>query len=348
MKILFLTFALISVLYSDSFDDSQKNSEIQNAYELAQKYEEENRTTEAFFWYKEAARIAAKNDNTSATESDLEEFLANNDSFPNTNTTQEHVKYIKYLSEYDDDDTKNSVVQILSSSFGILPYRTNFLLPITYDLAHHNDDRSEMETMFQFSFKKDLLKDILGFNETFGIAYTQRSWWQTMKHSTPFRETNYLPEIYLSLPFWNDSSFFKSYKFAFLHESNGQNDPASRSWNRLYLEGFFHVKGLFINPRIWYRIYESKRTDDNPDILDYMGYGDLTLTYPHKDQLFKVLLRNNFDWDNNRGAVQAEWTFPIFKSGAFGYVQLFDGYGESLIDYNERTRRISIGFALSR
>jgi phospholipase A1 len=150
------------------------------------------------------------------------------------------------------------------------------------------------------------------------------------------------------LPFWNESSTFKAYKFAFLHESNGQTDPLSRSWNRIYFECFFQIKGLFVTPRIWYRIPESKSTDDNPDVLDYLGHGDLTIAYPYKEHLFKLMLRNNFDFDKNRGAIQFDWTFPILNNALFGYVQFFSGYGESLIDYDAKTRRIGIGVALSR
>ncbi|MDR3346225.1 MAG: phospholipase A [Campylobacteraceae bacterium] len=341
-----LVFAVLFCTLSFLFADDAVRFQAQNAYENAKAYEQDNKSEEALLWYKKAAAIALGGANSSA--QNLEAFLSDNDSFVLDNLTKYKDNYARFLSEYDDDDTKNSVVQILSSSFGILPYKMNFLLPVTYDFMEHDDDRNAVETVFQFSLRKDILKNFFGLDEIFGIAYTQRSWWQIAKHSTPFRETNYMPEIYVVLPFWNDSSFFKAYKFAFIHESNGQVDPASRSWNRLYFEGFFQVKGLFINPRIWYRIHESEIYDDNPDILDYIGYGDLTLTYPYKEHLFKVLLRNNLDWDDNRGALQADWTFPIFKSGLFGYVQYFGGYGESLVDYKHKTRRLSLGFAFSR
>ncbi|MDR1615356.1 MAG: phospholipase A [Campylobacteraceae bacterium] len=307
MKMLFMIIAFASVLYSALLDNTSQN-------------------------------ISTK-------QTELETFLAGKETTAGYNATLERNKYVSYLNEYEDNETKSTVFQLLSSSYGILPYKTNILAPITYDFAKHDDNRRETETFFQLSFRKDLLQNFLGFNEIFTISYTQRSWWQTMKHSTPFRETNYLPEAFLYLPFWNDSSSFKGYKFAFLHESNGQNDPFSRSWNRLYAEGFFHLKGLFINPRVWYRIEEGKN-DDNPDILDYMGYGDLTLIYPYKEQLFKLLIRNNFDFSDNRGAVQFEWTFSL--KNTFAYLYYFDGYGESLIDYNQKSRRIGLGFAISR
>ncbi|MDR1975765.1 MAG: phospholipase A [Campylobacteraceae bacterium] len=252
-----------------------------------------------------------------------------------------------YLDEYTDNATRNTAFQMAGSIFNIDPYKSNYLLPMTHDFVMH-DDRQRTEVAFQLSLKKDILYDFLGFKETLSLAYTQRSWWQLYKHSSPFRETNYLPEIYVSIPWYNNKSPIKNYKFGFLHESNGQSESSSRSWNRLYLDVMLQYKGFFINPRVWYRVYENPDDDDNHDILDYMGYGDLTLIYPYKEHVFKLLLRNNFDFSDNRGAVQADWTFSLWQNGLFGYVQYFDGYGESLIDYNRRTRRLGLGFSFSR
>jgi phospholipase A1 len=252
-----------------------------------------------------------------------------------------------YLNEYDDIQTRDNVFQIAGSFFNIESHKSNYLLPITYDFIKH-EERQNAEVAFQISFKKDIIYNFFGLQETVGMAYTQRSWWQLYKHSSPFRETNYLPEIYVGMPWYNNKSLVKNYRFGFLHESNGQPEGGSRSWNRLYLDIMLQYKGVFINPRVWYRIPEKADDDDNSDILDYMGYGDLTIIYPYKEHLFKLLIRNNFDFSENRYAAQFDWTFSLWKDGLFGLVQYFDGYGESLIDYNTKTRRIGIGLAISR
>jgi phospholipase A1 len=57
------------------------------------------------------------------------------------------------------------------------------------------------------------------------------------------------------------------------------------------------------------------------------------------------MVRNNFHIDDNHGALELEWAFPLLDRVS-GYIQYFLGYGESLLDYNYKTNRIGIGFIL--
>ena len=86
--------------------------------------------------------------------------------------------------------------------------------------------------------------------------------------------------------------------------------------------------------------------DDNPDIEDFMGNFEFTVAYRKYDQEFSFMLRNNLDRDDNRGAMQIDWTFPLFKRFR-GYAQIFTGYGDSLIDYDRKIERIGVGILLS-
>lgn len=252
------------------------------------------------------------------------------------------------MSPIEDKESEETTKQLISSSFDIYAYKTNYFLPISYDTKERSD-REQTEAKFQISFKKPLSYNLFGMNESINFAYTQTSWWQLYADSGPFRETNYQPEIFMAIPYEKDSAL-KAYKFAFLHESNGQGGDISRSWNRLYAEAFFQYDSLFIIPKVWYRIPESDENDDNPDITHYMGYGDLTFLYTYKKNTFKLKLRNNLNFSSNKGAAEFEYAFPLTsdKQSAFGFVQLFSGYGESLIDYNVYMNKISIGFAISR
>jgi phospholipase A1 len=76
-----------------------------------------------------------------------------------------------------------------------------------------------------------------------------------------------------------------------------------------------------------------------------MGYGQLTAYWFLGNHRLGVALRNNLDFRDNRGAVQMEWAFPLFR-WVSGYVQYFNGYGESLLDYNASSSRIGAGFVL--
>ena len=130
------------------------------------------------------------------------------------------------------------------------------------------------------------------------------------------------------------------------HQSNGRSEPLSRSWNRVIGGTLLERGNLALWIRAWYRIPESADQDDNPDILDYMGHGDVVVAYKHGAQTYSLMLRNNLRKDNNRGAVQLDWSFPMTQS-LRGYVQYFNGYGESLIDYNHSSNRLGVGLMLT-
>ncbi|ATB70928.1 phospholipase A [Sulfurospirillum diekertiae] len=333
-----------ALLASDTsvLEEKATHGDAHAAYELAKYYEAQHESDRSLLWYKQAAILSLETKTTQnkALESGLTEQLQK--------IERKETVYSSFLTPYkDDEETKNSVQQMVTQSFDIAPYKMNYLLPITYDAVSH-DNRDHQETKFQVSFQKGLSDNLLGLHESFVVAYTQTSWWQTAAESAPFRETNYQPELFMIMPHFDQDSFIKAYQFGILHESNGQGGEKSRSWNRLYAKTFLQAGGLVIAPRIWYRIPENSATDDNPNIEDYLGYADLELTYPWKAQTFKLLIRNNLRSENNKGAVQGDWTFPLWEKDLFGYVQLYSGYAESLIDYDKRSNRIGLGFALSR
>ncbi len=279
---------------------------------------------------------------------------------------------------------KSKMMKILENSFGMQPYYTNFVAPFSYANTSykrhfsayadnnipsewreylHYDNHIEVE--MQLSFQKSLTYNLFGWNEYINFAYTQHFWWKLYDESGPFRETNYIPELFMLVPTsdYIDSTYnLKGIKFGYRHQSNGQEGYQSRSWNRLFLESIWQWDNLFVNLQGWYRIPEEKKGeafyqgtnpndkgDDNPDILDYMGYGDLRIKYFYGKNQINLLLRNNFKLNNNKGAIQVDWTTPFFNSSnTFWYVKLFTGYGENMIDYNKNISKLSLGFAFSR
>ncbi len=245
--------------------------------------------------------------------------------------------------------------------FVIMPHRPTYIMPVTY-MANTNiepfretyGDQAEklqnIEVKFQLSFKVPLWLDIADKDVGLWFGYTQLSLWQLYNSqvSSPFRETNYEPE--LALVFETDHELFGMHNSFILlgigHQSNGQSEPLSRSWNRLYLSFVLEHKNIVAYFKPWYRLPEDSEDDDNPDIDDYIGHGELSLFYRKNKRVTGLRFWNNLRSDHNRTSVQLDWSFPI-KSGFKAYVQIFDGYAETLVDYNHRTRRFGVGIMLT-
>ena len=102
----------------------------------------------------------------------------------------------------------------------------------------------------------------------------------------------------------------------------------------------------------WYRIPEEEkdfpldpRGDNNPDIEKYMGNFQLEVARVFGNHVLELMVRNNLRSDN-KGAGQINYSFPIndrFK----GLVQVFTGYGDSLINYDDYETRFSLGILLT-
>ena len=206
------------------------------------------------------------------------------------------------------------------------------------------------ESKFQLSLKTKAVENLLGDNGDIWLGYTQSSRWQVYnsEESRPFRETNYEPEA--SLIFRTNYELLglnaRLLGLTFNHQSNGRADPLSRSWNRIMMNIGFERDNFALMLRPWYRIEEDSKDDNNPDIKNYIGRGDLTAFYRWNDHDFSLMLRHSLKGgDDAHGAAQFDWVFPI--SGKLrGHFQLFDGYGESLIDYNHRATYVGLGVSL--
>jgi len=221
--------------------------------------------------------------------------------------------------------------------------------PFTNQFPDEDISLDDTEVKFQISAKYPLAVDLFDGKGDVYFAYTNRSFWQLYnENSAPFRETNHEPEAFLSLRNdWKLFGFTNSLiNIGFVHQSNGRADTLSRSWNRIFASFIFEKNNLALAFKPWYRIPEDEADDDNPDIEDYMGNFEFTGVYKKGRHSFSAMLRNNLKSDGNRGAIQMDWFFPMTKL-LKGYVQYFNGYGESLIDYNYDQESIGIGVALA-
>ncbi len=264
---------------------------------------------------------------------------------------KEQRELYKSIEKSKDSQTQDTIRQYTQSLYNIKAYKANYFLPLSYltngTYADTNSYKTkEIEAEFQVSIKFDFASDLLGFGEIYSVAYTQLAFWQLYADSAYFREINYNPELYIMIPTseFNDGKFLKAVKFSFEHESNGRGGDEERSWNLLSSSFYFQYKYIFSELKLWYRLADN--FDYNPDLIDYMGHGHLKFIFPYKKHLAELKLRHNF---SNHSAIELSYSYPIFgRKDLFLYVKGFSGYGESLIDYDNKVDKIGIGFSISR
>ncbi len=241
-------------------------------------------------------------------------------------------------------------------------HRPNYFLPIKYSTSPNDTPFQDtlpqpdlgldsVETELQLSFKIKGMEGVLGNdNLDLWLGYTITSFWQAYNDtiSSPFRETNYEPEVMLVARTDYEIAGFRGrfINLGMAHQSNGRGEELSRSWNRIYVQFGFERDNLALLIRPWYRIPERDEDDDNPDIEDYLGHGDFQAVYRDGRNTYSLLLRNNLKTSENRGAVKLNWSFPLYGR-LKGYVQYFNGYGESLIDYNHKQQSLGLGVSLT-
>lgn len=247
--------------------------------------------------------------------------------------------------------------------FTLMAHKPNYILLAAHNTTGYDPDVyrdqyddptieiDDTEAQFQISIKAPLAIDLFDTMDIYA-AYTNRSFWQVFNSdlSAPFRETNHEPEIWAQFtPDWELFGFNNvANAVGIVHQSNGRGGTLSRSWNRIYASFIFEREKLGLSFKPWYRISEDEKDDDNPDITDYMGHYELRGSYKWKEHVFSAMSRNNLESGFSKGAVELGWSFPLGDYPYLkGYVQYFSGYGESLIDYNQYTNRIGIGFSLT-
>ncbi|MGY6630574.1 MAG: phospholipase A [Wenzhouxiangella sp.] len=206
-----------------------------------------------------------------------------------------------------------------------------------------------VESSLRLSLRTKLWDNPIGDNGDIWFAYTQTAFWQSYNtdESSPFRETNYMPEIFsvwrVGMPL-SERWSWEMVSVGLKHQSNGRGSVLgiSRSWNRLYANFGFMSEDTEVYIRPWVRIFRED-PDDNADIEDFMGYGDLQIIRHFNGNRLELTARLNPS--TGKGMAELGYHFPLVGD-LHGYFSIFSGYGESLIDYNHRQTAVTAGFSL--
>lgn len=261
-------------------------------------------------------------------------------------------------------DTFESIQCLFQPKFPYLP---------AYEPIYFSVGTDPEKSKFQFSFKyrfidpQGKLAKKYPLVSSFYFGYTQTSLWNLQAESKPFEDTSYKPELFflsqnidLSVP-W--ISFF-CIQAGLQHESNGQDDPESRSTNYLYAKPIFafdvgadyHLK---VAPKVW--VYMHNDDDTNPDLAAYRGYFDLGLKFGKSDSF---VLGSNLRYGTKGGSMQFDGTYPLFRAirkifflkedqdsinpNIYLHAQYYNGYAETLLDYNKKDHALRFGIAFVR
>jgi len=238
------------------------------------------------------------------------------------------------------------------------------LLPVNEPALSANEPMyfvigSRSTARFQLSFKYRLFDPdslpVEWFAPLAGLhfGYTQTSLWDLGADSAPFRDTSYRPSL-----FWQGAIAGKGLmpdllRAGYEHESNGKDGADSRSINTLFAQSVWRTefpdgRALIFAPKVHAYLDKS----DNPDIQRYRGYANWNFRYGREDGwLLATQLRTG---TSGHGSAQLDLSWPLrrplfSRTGGFLHIQLFKGYGETLLDYNQdRGTQVRLGFSIVR
>ncbi|MCE2945898.1 MAG: phospholipase A [bacterium] len=224
-------------------------------------------------------------------------------------------------------------------------------------------DRERRNARFQISFKYrlfneggDLARDLAPLRHVY-FGYTQTALWDLESDSAPFRDSSYRPSLF----YRNDALWTSAARGMRLglaagveHESNGRDGPSSRSINTAFVRPMARLG----DPAGWQltlgpRLHGYLDRDGNADIARYRGHADLFASIGHPDRWqFSSTLRRGTGKHFGSTLVEASYPLRTVSLGnldGYIYFQYFNGYGESILDYDRRfPAQLRIGFAITR
>lgn len=213
-------------------------------------------------------------------------------------------------------------------------------IPLNEKITNESADAT-----FQVSIRQRLTKSVLPFKTFLYLTYTQKSFWDIYSESSPFRDTNYNPGLGLGKYIIHDKKLVGAAFAQIKHESNGRDGDDSRSWNYLSLSMKYYFNARFnLSGEFWIPYVDG---ENNHDLLDYRGLGYISInyvSYKHKWWL-SADINPRKGFGNINTVLTASFRISE-KANQYIFARMYNGYGESLIDYNKYTMNIRVGICI--
>jgi len=216
---------------------------------------------------------------------------------------------------------------------------------------------SHWSARFQLSFKYRLFDNDAGFGRDrpwltgLYFAYTQTSLWDLEGESKPFFDTSYRPSLFWRWLRTDDRTWIDGVRLGLEHESNGQAGTESRSLHTAFFQPEWRWRTASLgNYEFTPKAYVYLDKSDNPDIQQYRGYVDWRLRWDSGDSWIVTLLGRV--GTAHKGSIQVDLArrardLKMGSVSGYFYMQYFNGYGESLRDYDQRhTAQLRFGLAI--
>ena len=202
------------------------------------------------------------------------------------------------------------------------------------------------DVKFQISFQQRLTKSSLPWNSYLYLFYTQKALWNVFERSLPFHDLNFNPGIGISRFIIMKGHLIGKATMMIEHESNGRDGTASRSWNKISWAGEAYISPfLMAHAKFWIPIIDGEY---NRDILRYSGIyqaGFQAVSSDDKWVLDMTLVKRK-GWNLNFNTIVQLGYRINHNSNQFIMLQYYNGYGESLLDYNQFHSRLRIGLLI--